>query len=253
MGPRLRVGRPCGARRCADSAVTCPGAGTPVRMGELGGRGRPRSTGGPGRGRVAATPQVPLRDSLLLFQTPTGLADGFGRGSGPTAALTGTSGETRRFTPVPECPSGEDSPDSGGYGSPVPRSGGFGAAAAILGAIWGPARDLSPACERAAPDVVRGRRPVSGGRPGPAPRGSPRQRSQRHARCGRAHGGRGRPGLRRDRAAPSGAAGRHVGRAVLGERRVDRAAVTRVLDAPRGTGAPGGRPGATASGGRREW
>ncbi|GAA2309606.1 hypothetical protein GCM10010402_81750 [Actinomadura luteofluorescens] len=38
-----------------------------------------------------------------------------------------------------------------------------------------------------------------------------------------------------------------------GERRVARAAVTRVLDAPRGAGAPGGRRGATASGGRREW
>jgi len=71
--------------------------------------------------------------------------------------------------------------------------------------------------------------PDPGERPEAWPGGSPWQRAQRHARCGRAHGGPGRPRpacrpLAANGAAPSGAAGRRVDRVARGERRVARAA-----------------------------
>ena len=116
-------------------------AGTPARSERKRGRGRTRRP----RPDDAAgfTPSSP--------KTPTGLADGFGRGSWPYGGLPPDVPERR--TDSPRCRNARPGnvPDSGVCGSPVPRVRGFGAAAAILGRDGARARDLSPACERAAP------------------------------------------------------------------------------------------------------
>src|SRR5690606_15490652 len=146
--------------------------------------------------------------------------------------------------------------DSGRYGSPVSRVGGFGAAAAILGRDGARPRDPSPACERAAPVVViEDGGPAGAGTVRGRPRCPPSRRSQRHARWGaRGGAGQGRGLARRPGGGTVGCrSGARDAPRGGGAWLAPRSCVTRPLDAPRGVGAPGGRRGATASGGRREW
>ncbi len=241
-----------GARRSADSAVARPGAGAPVRMGGRGpgGAGARGEQGEVGRGRtMGGHAQVMLRNSLLrFFQTPTGLADGFGRGSGPTAGSTGTGPEeTHRFTPgaglVRE---GSRTPPAWVPGSALRRTR---RCRCDPGGDMGPgAGPVSRVRTRGACVLCFGRRPVAGGRPGAA-RGHRRGSalSAMHA-AGVRTGERERPGLawrppRHSRVPPDDAwSAPSSGGATRGSRRRHAAAGCAAWDrsawwAPRGHGA----------------